>query len=65
MLAGADMVRLYGHLGPNEALKVLPGGATLWDVNPVPCSGTWLSASRARVIFAASISLPVSEFRRS
>lgn len=63
MLAGADIVRLYGHLGPKEALRVFVGGAAVWDVNP--CSGTWLSASRALVILVASISLPVSEFRRS
>lgn len=63
MLAGADIVRLYGHFGPKEALKVFPGVAALWVVTP--CSGTWLSASRALEIFAASISLPLSEFRRS
>lgn len=56
MLAGADIVRLYGHFVPNDALNVLAMVHVVSD---------WLSASRALLIFVKSASLPVSEFFKS
>lgn len=56
MLAGADIVRLYGHFVPNDALNVFAMLHTVSD---------WLSASRALFIFDSRASLPVSELRRS
>lgn len=56
MLAGADIVLLYGHFVPNEALNVF---AMLHDVSD------WLKASRALLIFDSKASLPISELRKS
>lgn len=57
MVAGADIVLLYGHFVPNEALKVFTDEA--------PDPSEFDKASWARFNFIIKISLPGSLFLRS